>query len=62
MSNSNNTKEWQKLYGDIVSEKVATKVTLPKPPEFSRKSVLDDGWDNHFAGTENFTTYNNQKS
>tara|TARA_B110000285_G_C14875977_1_gene491505 strand:- start:532 stop:771 length:240 start_codon:yes stop_codon:yes gene_type:complete len=79
MSNSDSTREWQKLYGDIVSEKVATKVTLPKkpleffagrlpegylpkPPEYSRTSVLDDGWDNTFAGTENFSTYNPKKS
>tara|TARA_B110000971_G_C19871148_1_gene436213 strand:- start:579 stop:767 length:189 start_codon:yes stop_codon:yes gene_type:complete len=62
MSNFNSTKEWQEMYGDLVSEKVATKVTLPKPPEFSRKSVLDDGWDNNFAGTENFAIYNNKKS
>jgi|TARA_B110000240_G_C13417472_1_gene417935 hypothetical protein len=64
MSNFNSTKEWQEMYGDLVSEKVATKPTT----EYSRKPVKlkyiqpDDGWDNNFAGTENFAIYNNKKS
>ena len=67
MSNFNSTKEWQEMYGDLVSEKAATKNKLPNT-EYSpitSKIIVnlpDDGWDNTFAGTENFAIYNNKIS